>query len=33
VSRVYYGVANLGFLPRPINQVTGLTHYQKYLLN
>lgn len=25
VSRVYFGVANLGLLLRPINQVTGLS--------
>jgi hypothetical protein len=27
VSRVYFGVANLGLLRRRINKVTGLTHY------
>jgi hypothetical protein len=27
VSRVYFGVANLGLPLRSINQVTDLTHY------
>jgi hypothetical protein len=31
VNCVYFGVTNLGLSLRPINQVTGLTHYPYFI--